>query len=129
MLKLRLFVIKITINLFGTDWVEQFKLWNSPISLFCQEIKGFINDAESLKKELKIEFSEEFSRGLGRCSKMKAKFELKEKVQPVFKKKSNVPFALLKQINVELDRLEKCFFNQKLTLAMGFTNGIYKEKV
>ena len=70
--------------------------WNSPISSFCQEIKGFTNEAESLKKELKIEFSEVYSGGLGRRNKMKAKFELKEDVQLVFKKKKNVPFALLK---------------------------------
>ena len=36
--------MKSTNNLFGTDWIEQFKLWNSPISSFCQEIKGFTND-------------------------------------------------------------------------------------
>ena len=100
-----------TNNLFETEWMEKFKLWNSSISLFCKEIKGFINEAESLKKELKIEFSDVFSGGLGGCNKMKAKFELKENVQQVFKKKRNVPFASLKQINDELDRLEKsgCF--------------------
>ena len=38
-------------KLFGTDWMENFKLWNSPISSFCQKIKGFTNEAESLKKE------------------------------------------------------------------------------
>ena len=62
-----------TNNLCRTDWMEQFKLWNSPISLFCQEIKGFTNEAESLKKELKIKFSEVFSGCLGRCNKMKGK--------------------------------------------------------
>ena len=71
--------------------MEQFKLWNSPISLFCQKIKGFTNKAESLKKELKIRFSEVFSGGLGRCNKMKTKFKLKENVLPVFKKKRNIP--------------------------------------
>ena len=35
---------------------------------------------------------------------MKAKFELKENVQSVFKKKRNVAFGSLKQINDELDR-------------------------
>ena len=98
-LKLRLFVIKNTINLFETDWMEQLKLWNSPISLFCREIRGFDNEADSLEKELKIRFSEVFSSGLGRCNKMKAKFELKENVQPVYKKKKNVLFASLKRIN------------------------------
>ena len=70
-------------------------------------MKGFTNEAESLKKELKIKFSEIFSGGFGKCNKMKAKFELKENVQPVFKKKRNVPFASLKQNNNKLDRLQK----------------------
>ena len=30
--------------------MEEFKLWNSPISSFCQESKDFANEAESLKK-------------------------------------------------------------------------------
>ena len=38
---------------------------------------------------------------------MKAKFELNENLQLVFKKKRNIPFASLKQINNELERLEK----------------------
>ena len=60
-----------TNNHFGMDWIEQFKLWNCPISSFCQEIEGFINEVESLKKELKIKFSGVFSGGLGRCNKRK----------------------------------------------------------
>ena len=36
-----------------------------------------------------------------------AKFELRDDVQPVFKKKRNVPFASLEQFNEELDRLVK----------------------
>ena len=79
--------------------------WNSSISSFCQEIKGFTNKAESLKKELKIKFSGIFSSGLGRCNKMKTKFELKENKQQVFKKDMNVPFASSKQINDNLDKL------------------------
>ena len=38
---------------------------------------------------------------------MKAKFELKDDIQPVFKKKRKVPFVSLLQINEELDRLER----------------------
>ena len=78
------------------DWIEQFKLWNNPITSFCQEIKGFTNEAESLKKELKIKFSEVFSGGLGRCNKMKAKFELKENIQPIFKKKKEYTLCIVK---------------------------------
>ena len=44
---------------------------------------------------------------------MMAKFELQDDVQPVFKKKRNVPFALLEQINEEL-RLVKTGVLSKL---------------
>ena len=76
-LKLRLFVMKNTNNLFGTNWMEKFKLWNSPISLFSKEIEGFTKEAESLKEELKIKFSEIFSGVFGRFNKMNPKFEFK----------------------------------------------------
>ena len=36
-----------------------------------------------------------------------SKFELQDNIQPVFKKKWNVPFASLEQINEEVDRLIK----------------------
>lgn len=53
-LKLRLFVMKNTITCL--DQMEPFNLWNSPISSFCQKVKGFTNEAESLKEELKNHF-------------------------------------------------------------------------
>ena len=55
--------------------------------------------------ELKGSLPEEFSAGLGKCTKIKAKFELKENTQPIFRKKRNVPFAANEEINKELDRL------------------------
>ncbi len=64
------------------------------------------NETGILKKELKAKFLEVFSRGLGRCNKMFAKFELQENVTAVFKTKRNIPFTSLSQINDELDRLE-----------------------
>ena len=45
--------------------------------------------------------------GLGCCTKTEVKFEIKEKVKPVFKPKRNVPFSSLEVINKELERLEK----------------------
>ena len=55
--------------------------------------------------ELKGSFPEVFSAGLGKCTKIKAKFELKENTRPIFRKKRNVPFAATEEINKELDRL------------------------
>ena len=55
--------------------------------------------------ELKGSFPEVFSAGLGKCTKIEAKFELKENTHPIFRKKRNVPFTATKEINKELDRI------------------------
>ena len=112
--KLKSFIQKNTNNLFGTDWRTQFQLWDLPVNSYSQKIENFSTEAEKLKKELKVVYPEIFSGGLGRCSKMMAKFELQDNVQPMFKKKWNVPFASMEQINEELDRLVKTGVLSKL---------------
>ena len=47
-----------------------------------------------------------FSGGIGKCTKMKAQFQVKDHARPIFKKKRNAPFAALEQIDEELDRLQ-----------------------
>ena len=86
-LKSKLFVLKNTNNLFGTDWMAQFQLWDLPVNSCCQKIENLDAEDEKLKKELKEAYPEIFSGGLGKCTKMMAKFELQDDVQPVFKKK------------------------------------------
>ena len=72
--------------------------------------------------ELKGSFSEVFSAGLGKCTEIKAKFELKENTRPIFRKKWNMPFTTTKEINQELDWLvstvilSKVEFSDKLLL-------------
>ena len=102
--KSKLFVLKNTDNLFGTDWMTQFQLWDLPVNSCCQKIENLDAEAEKLKKkkELKEAYLEIFSSEFGRCTKMMAKFELQDDIQPVFKKKRNVPFTPLEQINKEL---------------------------
>ena len=55
--------------------------------------------------ELKGCYPELFSAGLGKYTKIKAKFELKKGTPPIFGKKRNVPFAVTEQKNKEPDRL------------------------
>ena len=64
---------------------------------------------KNLIKDLKETFLEVFffSGGLGRCYKMTTKFELKDNIQPLFKKKRNVPFDPSPQINEEFERHER----------------------
>ena len=55
--------------------------------------------------ELKGNFPDVFSSGLGKCTKIKGKFEQKENTRPIFKKKRNVPLAATEVMNKEFDRL------------------------
>ena len=59
---------------------------------------------------------------------MLAKFELNGNAQPVFKKKHNVPFASLEQINEELDRLVKTGVLAKLQYSDWTAPTVYVKK-
>ena len=52
-LKLKMFLLRNTNNLFGTDWIQKFKLWGSPISDFCQKVDNLTAEAQKLKKDQK----------------------------------------------------------------------------
>ena len=105
--KMKTYALKKSDNLFGTFWIEKFNLWDFPMSTFCRKIESTASNSVNLKKELKQRFPQVFSCGLGKSPKLKAKLKVKDGAQPVFKKKRNVPIAVLEQINKELDRLEQ----------------------
>ena len=96
--KLKVFVLKNTEKLFGSDWFQKFNLWDQLINTFCQKVECITPEAEKIKMELKGSFPKIFSAGLGKCNKIKAKFELKENTSPVFRKKRNVPFVATEEI-------------------------------
>ena len=58
--KLKVFVLKNTENLFGSEWFQKFNVWNQPINTFCQKVKCITTEAEKIKMELKGSFAEEF---------------------------------------------------------------------
>ena len=72
------------------------------MSTFCRKIESTTSNSVILKKELKQRFPQFFF--LGKCSKSKAKLKGKNGAQSAFKKKRNVPFAALEQINKELEQ-------------------------
>ena len=71
--KMRIFVVRNTNNLFGTDAITKFNLWDLPISSFCNKIKEYKDDLQIIKDEIKKTFPEVFSEGFYRCTKMTAK--------------------------------------------------------
>ena len=116
--------MKNTNNLFGTDWMTQFRLWDLPLNSYSQKVENYGMEAEKLKTNLKQTYPKVFSGSLGRCTKILAKFELKDNIQLVFKKR-NVPLALLEQINEELDRLVKTGVLAKLQYSDWTTPTVY----
>ena len=126
--KVRIFVHKTSENLFGTDWMEQFKLWDQPINKFCRKVENSPTGAQRLKDELKEKFPEVFSSGLGRCTKAIARFQLKENALPVFKKKRNILFVATENINKELDRLEKARILSKVSTSEWAAPTVYVTK-
>ena len=59
---------------------------------------------------------------------MIAKFEFQDNVQPVFKKKRNIPFASLEQINEELERLIRIGVLSKLEHSERAAPTVYVKK-
>ena len=86
-----------------SDWFQKFNLWDQPINTFCQKVECITAKAEKIKMALKGSFPKVFSAGLGKCTKIKAKFELMENTRLISIKKRNVPFAATEEINKELD--------------------------
>ena len=85
-------------------------------------------EAEKIKIELKGSFPELFPACLGKCTKIKAKFELKENTRPIFRKKRNVPFAATEEINKELDRLVNMGILSKVEFSEWATPTVYVRK-
>ena len=52
-LKLKTFVLKNIENLFSTDWMEKFKLWDMPINSFCPKLENLTTETKNLIKDLK----------------------------------------------------------------------------
>ena len=68
--KLKVFILKKTENLFGSDWFQKFNLWDQPINTFCLKVECITAEAEKIKMELKGSFLEVFSAGLSKCTEM-----------------------------------------------------------
>ena len=58
--KLKAYVLKNSDNLFKTDWIEKFNLWDCPMSTFCRKIGSTTSNSVNLTKELKQRFPQIF---------------------------------------------------------------------
>ncbi len=51
--KLKALVMCNSSSLFGTNWMEEFGMYDDPINTFCNKIDSFITSSDKLKKEPK----------------------------------------------------------------------------
>ena len=126
--KLKMYVLKNTESLFGSDWMHKFNLWDLPISTFCRKAESCSSATENLISKLKKEFAEVFTPSFGKCMKMATELKLKQNMQPVFIRKRNVPFASLDKINQEMDRLENVGILSKAEYSQWASLVVYVEK-
>ena len=57
MLKRKTLILKNTENLFDTDWMEKFNLWDMSINSFCQKLEHLTTDVKKFNKRFKRNFS------------------------------------------------------------------------
>lgn len=98
-----IYVTNHNLNLLGINTIEQFGLWDKPFNAICNKVTM---ELKSLMEELKREFTEVFSKTLGRCKKTLVKLELKPNAVPVFRPKRKPAISALAKIEEELLRLQ-----------------------
>ncbi|XP_040169841.1 uncharacterized protein K02A2.6-like [Anopheles arabiensis] len=94
-------VVEEELLLFGADSMDVFGLWKQPLDAFCN-IVGCVKDAAAAVIQ---QFPSLFSNEL-RCDKMKISLQLKDDVNPVFRPKRPVAYAMQSMVEDELTRLE-----------------------
>ncbi|XP_062702811.1 uncharacterized protein K02A2.6-like [Aedes albopictus] len=95
------------LNLFGTEWIELFGLWDIPFNAVCNQVSSKSHPkSEELVQRLRSKFKNVFSEDLGLCTKKKVSLSVKPGTKPVFRPKRPVPYASTEKIEAELDRLQ-----------------------
>lgn len=88
------------LNLFGSDWMTMFGLWNVPLATVCNVVH--YGHSQPIAVEAEKMFPNLFSEGLGLCSKTKASLTLKANAKPIFRKARSAPFAAMPLIEEEI---------------------------
>ncbi|XP_035900492.1 uncharacterized protein K02A2.6-like [Anopheles stephensi] len=96
-------VVEEDLLLFGTDSMDVFGLWKQPLDAFCNIISSTKDAGAAVLEQFPALFSSE----LGRCDKVKVSLQLKDNVNPVFRPKRPVAYAMQTMVEDELGRLER----------------------
>ncbi|XP_017482475.1 PREDICTED: uncharacterized protein K02A2.6-like [Rhagoletis zephyria] len=110
------------LNVMGLDWIDAFNLKDQPINSVCNQVHNFQGsvDKSAIKPrsaQLKLSFSDVFDSKMGLCNKTKAVLQTKPNVQPVFRPKRSVAYAMQQLVETELQRLQDCEIISPLTYS------------
>ncbi|XP_054285817.1 uncharacterized protein K02A2.6-like [Macrosteles quadrilineatus] len=96
----KLYVLRQEVEpIFGREWLREVKMdW--------ADIKVVESDCSEKLDKLLTEFQEIFTPGIGKITSEQGHIELKEGARPIFIKPRQVPYALKKSVEEELNRLE-----------------------
>lgn len=94
----------LNLNVLGSDAMDQFGLWDVPLSSICNLVEAGDNDNDLA--ELKSKFPEVFAERTGLCKKTQVHLTLKPDAHPVFKPKRPVAYSMESIVEDELKRLE-----------------------
>lgn len=89
------------LNILGADFMQKFGLFDRPINEVCLAIQS------KFGQQLQSEFPQLFSDTPGLVDKFLPKLYLVENAKSIFRQKRQVPFAMMKPVEDELDRLIK----------------------
>lgn len=118
-----------SLNLLGIDWIQKLNLWDVPLNSICDSPKHTSDPLpydvatvvaqrrSELVQSLRNEYTDLFTRNLGKCTKAKAFLYLKPGSTPVFRPKRPVPFSATTTIDAELDRLEQAGVLQRVSYS------------
>ncbi|XP_037959893.1 uncharacterized protein K02A2.6-like [Teleopsis dalmanni] len=100
------------LNVMGLDWIQELNLCNMSINSICNSIcenQDSIQLCSNPNKDthLKHFFSDVFDGKMGLCTKTKAVITTKPNVQPVFRSKRPVAYAVQQLVEDELKRLQE----------------------
>lgn len=93
------------LNVFGTDLIDKFDYWNENLNFICNAISTK-EQKQLIFNEIKQQFPGVLQDKTGHCTKFKLTLQVKPDSVPVFKPKRPVPYATVKLVEAELDRLQ-----------------------
>ncbi|XP_055921606.1 uncharacterized protein K02A2.6-like [Eupeodes corollae] len=101
------------LNVMGLDWIKALNLEEMSISAICNQVTSEAENKkspnESIQKNislLKLSFPDVFNDSLGLCNKTKAHLVTMPNIQPVFRPKRPVAYAVKDLVEAELQRLQ-----------------------